>query len=104
MDQRTRLAPDIRAEQLLTAALELAGESNYLTVTREAIAKRAGVAPGLVSRYFGCMSALRRGIMRAAVERECVAVIAQGLSSADAIALSAAPSIKNAAANHLKKV
>ena len=78
-----RLAPEIRRDQLLSVALTLAAESHYQRITRDDIAARAGVAPTLISRYFGTMPQLRRDIMRAAVRARNLAIIAQGLAVRD---------------------
>jgi len=60
-----RLAPAERREQILDAANELFAEHGYGGVTIEDIAKRAGVARGLVHHYAGG----RKEVFIALVER-----------------------------------
>lgn len=90
-----------RAERdaaLLDAALALAAASDYRSVTRAAVAERAGVSPGTVSNWAGDMGGLRAKVMHAAVERGALDVIAQGLAARDPIALGASVELRGAAA------
>ncbi|HWI02368.1 MAG TPA: TetR family transcriptional regulator [Acidimicrobiales bacterium] len=93
----TRLAPNVRKEQILAAALRRAKVQGYNRVTREQIAADAGCAPGLVSNYFGTMVSLRRDIMRAAIRERVLPVIAQGLAAHDPHARKAPDELKQAA-------
>lgn len=79
------MTPTHRKRQLLDAALYLAQQpqTNYLTVTREAIAAHAGVSIALVSYHLGTVKAMRRSIMRHAVAVKCARVVAQGVASRD---------------------
>ncbi len=69
--------------------MELAVQWGYTGLTRDTVARRAGVAKGLVNYYFGNMDGLRRVIMCTAVEQECLPVIAQGLACNDPVAKAA---------------
>lgn len=80
---RTRLAPPERKQAILEAALQCAAAAPYHTVTREAIGARANCAPGTVSHYFSTMTKLRRAIMREAVVRGIVSIVADGLAQRD---------------------
>lgn len=65
--QRTpRLAPEIRREQLLDAALDVVAESGFDAVTVEAVAQRAGVTRPVVYDLFGDLE----GLMLALLDRE----------------------------------
>lgn len=86
-----------RDERILTAALALAVVGNYRDLTRAAVADAAGVSPGTISNYAGDMAGLRDKVMTAAVAREVLAVIAQGLAARDPIALAASDELKTAA-------
>lgn len=81
--KQSRKKPEIRKAEILTAALSLASMTHYLTVTREQIATAAGVSPAAVQYHFKTMPQLRRQMMRAAVKRECLTVVAQGLLAKD---------------------
>ena len=92
---KKRLHPDDRKQQILTAAIKVAGRpGGWGKLTRAAVAKEAGCAEGLVSKYFGTMIAFRRSIMRAAIGAENLAVVAQGLAAGDASAKKADPELK----------
>ena len=99
---KKRLHPDDRKEQILTAAIKVAGRpGGWAKLTRYAVAKEAGCAEGLVSKYFGTMIAFRRSIMRAAIQARNLAVVAQGLAAGDTNAQKAPPELKAAAVETL---
>lgn len=89
-----RLDPKVRRKQLLCNAVALATEKGFEAVTREAVADRAGVAPGLVANYLGTMTQLRRNIMRAAVKHEILSVVAYGLATNNPYTAKASPELK----------
>ncbi len=91
----TRLHPDERKEQILTAALKVAARpGGWSKLTRDAVAKEAGCAEGLPSKYFGTMVDFRRAVMRAAIKAKALPVIAQGLAAGDKCALKADSTLK----------
>jgi AcrR family transcriptional regulator len=94
--------PSDRTDAILTAALHLAARHGYHTLTREQIALAAGVSPALVSARLGTMDAMRRSVMRAAVARRCVGVVAQGLALRDRWAMRADDSLRAAAAAYVR--
>ena len=99
---KKRLHPDDRKQQILTAAIKVAGHpGGWGKLTRDAVAKEAGCAEGLVSKYFGTMIAFRRSIMRAAIQARNLAVVAQGLAAGDTNAQKAPPELKAAAVETL---
>jgi len=99
---KKRLHPDDRKQQILTAAIKVAGRpGGWGKLTRDAVAKEAGCAEGLVSKYFGTMIAFRRSIMRAAIQARNLAVVAQGLAAGDTNAQKAPPELKAAAVETL---
>ncbi len=73
--------PELRTATLLDVAVNLAAADGWRALTREAIARAAGVSTGLVSARLGTMEALRRSVMRAAVQRRVVRVVAEGLAA-----------------------
>lgn len=89
-----RLKPKERKKDIITAALKVAEDSNYLTLTCQNIAAEAGCARSSVIHYFGTMVQLRRSIIRAAIKEENLTVIAQGLVSNDKHALKANKKLK----------
>jgi AcrR family transcriptional regulator len=88
---RTRLDPKQRRARILDAAVGVALDHGYLSMSREAVAKRAQCSPALVSKYLGTMVNLRRAVMRAAVASNHRKIIADGVSVGDRIAMQAAP-------------
>ncbi len=94
---RTRLKPEDRREQIMTAAIKLAEQGHYQQITREQIANAAGVSVGLVSAHCGTMANLRRDIMRQAIRDSKVRIIAQGLVAGDTHARKAPTELKQRA-------
>lgn len=84
MKPQIKLQARERVAQILGAALAVCSEeTTYSRVTREEIAKRAGIPPTLITYHCGTMPDLRRDIMREAVRVGCLPVIAQGLAARD---------------------
>ena len=96
-----RMAPALRADQIVEAALGLieAG-AHYSRVTRDEIAEVCGITGTAVQYHFPTMQQLRRSIMRAAVKRGSLMCIAQGLVDGDAQALKADATVREAAMWH----
>ena len=95
---KKRLQPADRKQEILNAAIKVAGRpGGWSKLTRDAVAKEAGCAEGLVSKYFGTMVSFRRSIMRAAIGAEELGVIAQGLAAGDKCAQKADESLKRKA-------
>ena len=101
MKPQIKLQARERIAQILRAALEIAPETGYNRLTRDEIAKRAKIPPTLISYHLGTMAELRRQIMRAAVQAECLPVIAQGLALRDRHALKAPEELRQRALQSL---
>ena len=84
-----RLTPDIRREQVVEAALRLAQSKPYWQITRNELADEVGIAGSVVQYHFNTVKQMRRAIMRAAVHREDLTVVAQGIAAQDPHALKA---------------
>lgn len=89
-----RMDPVDRRAQILDAAVGMAEDVGFQKITRDGVAVRAGVAMGLVTRYFGTMIQLRRAVMRSAVRNEVIPIVAEGLAIGDAHARKAGPQLK----------
>ena len=74
---------------VLNAALAVAERDGWHAITRDAVAALAGCSSGTVSGAFGGMAGLSDAVMQAAVERECLPVLAAGLVARDATACEA---------------
>jgi len=66
---RTRLAPDTRRAEILEAARAAFAGSDYADVSMAAIAREAGVTPGLVNHYLGPKRDLYLTVLREVAER-----------------------------------
>lgn len=98
----THLKPDVRANELLDAALELAARTGWRGLTHTAVAQAAGVSPALVVLRLGTKTELLRDVMRRAVNRGVVAVVAEGLAVGDKHAKRAGEALREAAAQHVR--
>ena len=93
-----RLHPDNRKEQIIDAAIKVAGQpGGWAKLTREAVAREAQCADGLISKYFGTMVTFRRTIMRHAIKAANLSVVAQGLAMGDVHAQKADEGLKRKA-------
>ncbi len=95
-----RLTPEARGDMLLNVAIDLAAKHGLANVTRDQIAAKAKVAAGLVTLRLGTMKEMRRTIMRNAVTREILPIIAEGLATRDRFALEAPEDLRQRAAAH----
>jgi AcrR family transcriptional regulator len=73
------MAADARRQQILDGAVQLAREVGYRDMSRDQLATRLGVAVGLINHYFETMAALRTEVLREAVRRELLPLIAAGV-------------------------
>jgi AcrR family transcriptional regulator len=85
---KRKLAKD-RRDEIMSVALALSVTHGYTRVTREAVAVLVNVTPQAIQHHIGTMAALRRDLMRRAIECECLPVIAQGMANRDEHALKA---------------
>ncbi len=86
-----------RNRTVLEAAIGLAEQHGMQAVTRPRVARESGLALGTVSNAFGSMDGLRDAVMAAAVDREILPVIAQGLAERYPAAVNAHPDLKSRA-------
>lgn len=106
MTKRKRLLPDVRREQILTAALNVASANGFANLTRDGVAIEAGVAQGQINRMYATMTQLKTAIMRAAVntlrdtkndyDPNIMNIVAYGLVNRHTEALKAPDEIKKA--------
>lgn len=99
---RRRLLPNERKTELIEAALKLAERpGGWSKLTRRQVAEAGRCTEGLVSMHFGTMTDFRRSIMRAAIVRENLSIIGQGIASGDPTANKAPSPLKTRALSHL---
>lgn len=94
-----------KAKLILDAALAMAVRHTYQAMTRRHVALHMGASPSLISHYFGDMDGLRDEVMREAVARPHLQVLAQGIAARHPIAMRASAELRlramrNAASAH----
>lgn len=99
--RRKRLTREERKEQFVEEAIELAISVNWSAVTQINLATRLSCSPGLILHYWPTVDAFRSEVMRVAVEREIVSIIAQGLGAENAEALVAPRELREQAGEWL---
>lgn len=88
--------------RILDAALKLSERHGYAHVSRDDIARACGFpSSSLVAYHMGTMPELRRAVMREAIRRECLPVLAQGLAARDRHAHKAPPELAQKALQSL---
>lgn len=95
-----RSTPEVRIKQIIKAAIKVAKRVGYHTMTRDAVAKEAGVSPGLISMYFVTMKQLKCSVMKTAIDEEIIPIIVQGIGLRDPIALSLNEATKSKLKSH----
>lgn len=87
---------------ILAAATTLAAQPGGLAgLRRDAVAKAAGVAAGLVTHYWGSMNALRNAVVRKAVADENLAVVGEAVALGMPAATEAPFALRSRAARHI---
>ena len=97
-----RQSPETRTNDLLETALNLAVAHGWRNLTHASIAQAAQVSNGLVVARLGTKTELLRDVMRRAVNRGVVAVVAEGLAVGDKHARRAGEALRAAAAEHVR--
>lgn len=93
--------PQIRKELLLCTAIDIAIRHGYQKLTRDKIAKEAEVSTGLINKYFGTIAKLKKAVLKAAIEREIIEIIAQGLGTREPMILKASSAVKQKALDYM---
>ena len=96
-----RKTPQVRRQELLEIALELSERIGYRNITRERIAEYANTSCALVSSYYSPIETLKYAVMREAINKGILSVIAQGLSLGDEQAKTIDQDLKNRVAEYL---
>ncbi len=84
--------------ELIAVATKLAEKTPLHSITRDAIAKRAKVAPSLVSYYVGTMPDMRDDIVAMAIATHNAAALASAMRANHPGVINAPKSLKLAAA------
>lgn len=86
---RTRMAPAAREAQLLDVAVELARKNGFANLRMLHISKHAECSNATVVAYFGTMIKMKRAVMRAAIKRRVLPIVAEGVAMRDTVAMKA---------------
>jgi len=100
---RERKEPSERKQELLEVAIQLAKEEGYSHITRNEIARRAGVAYGLVTSYFKSIENLKRLVIKEAIRLEIVQIVAQALARKEPLTRRLDPSLREKVIRYLSK-
>ena len=92
-----RLPAVERKQLLIDAAMPLAEQYGYDSVSRSMVAEAAGISESLVSRYWTAPD-FHAALLEAAIVRENLTVLAQGLAARHPVATSAPLELRQAAA------
>jgi len=88
-----RMNPIKRREQILATGLKFCEQNHYLTLTGNAIADKLGVRPSLTWHYFGDLKNFRRQILKEAIKRQNLTIIAQMMVKRDRALAKAPPEL-----------
>ena len=70
-----------RDARILNAAFDLAATDSYQWITRDQVAANAGVSAGTVNTVFGEMRLLKQAVIRLAIERRNLHIIAEAIGA-----------------------
>ena len=104
MSRAKRTAPQERRELILEAAIKLSIEIGYNKITRDKIAEYAQVTSSLIAVHFPRMQSIKAAVMEAAVERDIVEIIAQGLTLHDPRALKINDATRNRVMSYISNI
>lgn len=105
MSKRQTLTSEVRSDQILSAAIDVARRDGWEAVTRDNVAEEADCAVGTINNMFGVMYNLKKAVIAKACEMveagdhdvNLVTVVAKGLASGDAGARNATTNVKELA-------
>lgn len=92
-----RMIPADRKASILEAAIDAAKKQTFSGLRLHHIATAADCSNALVVSHFGTMTKMRRAVMRAAIQREILPLIAQGVATGDPTATKANKALKDKA-------
>jgi len=94
---KTKTNPELRKDQIINVAVEIARKTGCYNLTRQDIANKANVSLALINLYFGTMNQLKIAVMRRAVKQGIIEIIAEGLGNNDPQACKATKELKEKA-------
>ena len=91
---RNYVDPEQRRGYILEAAIELARQDGYLNIRKEGIAARCGIGAGTVHSAYGSMADIRNDVVRVAIERGIISILADALAQKHPLARNAPDHLK----------
>ena len=82
MSRQCRTAPEVRRQQIVEIGLYIAEKSHYHDVNLAEIARRMKTRGSHIS-YFFSSGELKKAVLRAAIERENLKIVAHALGAGD---------------------
>lgn len=92
-----RMSPGDRKASILEAAIEAAKQHTFSGMRLHHVATAAECSNALVVSYYSTMPQVRRAVMRAAIKRGLLDIIANGVVTRDPTALKADEGLKTRA-------
>lgn len=96
-ERKTRQSTEEKRVELLNEGLKHAISIGWENFTREAFCTHMGIAVGSINYHFKDMAGFRRAIMRKAIAKRNVQIVAGGIESRCPVAKSAPESLKKLA-------
>ena len=100
-ERKTRESTEKKRHIIVSEGLEFTIKHGYDNLTREAFCEHIGIAAGSINYHFGDMAGFRRAIMRKAIAKRIVEVVADGISAKCEVARKAPESLKKLAIEHM---
>lgn len=100
---RTRMTPANRTAAVLDSAIKAAEQHTFAGMRLAHVAALSECSNATVLTYYSTMTKLRRAVMRAAISRRLLPLIAQGIAIGDPTALKVSDDLRRAACASLVK-
>lgn len=102
MTTKRRKDPTDRRAEIVAAAVHVAERDGIQRASFGAVAEVARCSRSTVVHYYPTLPQLHRDLMRAAIRRECLPVVAEGLARRDRHALKAPEQLKDRALQFIR--
>ncbi len=103
MRKYTKKEADQNKNDMIEKALAVAEKVGFSSLTRTRVAEACGVSPGLINYRFGTLAAMQRDIVRAAIRKESLAVIAHVIAVGHPLAKKIDPDLRQKAIASMSK-
>lgn len=101
VERKTRPDTEQKRDVILTKALDYAIQMGWENFKRDDFCNEIGIATGSINYHFKSMDGFKRAIMRKAVAKRIVPIVAQGIAMRCSVARAAPESLKKLAIAHM---